>query len=43
VELEKERFRALRVGIGAKIFLKPRHVQVFSKVPVAAGTPAWEI
>jgi sulfate transport system ATP-binding protein len=43
VELEKERFRALRVGIGAKLFLKPRHVQVFSKIPVAAGTPGWEI
>ena len=31
VELEKTRFRALRVGIGAKLFLKPRHVQIFVK------------
>lgn len=31
VELEKERFRALRVGPGAKLFLKPRHVQIFVK------------
>jgi sulfate transport system ATP-binding protein len=31
VELEKTKFRALRVGIGAKLFLKPRHVQIFVK------------
>jgi sulfate transport system ATP-binding protein len=31
VETEKAKFRALRVGLGAKLFLKPRHVQIFVK------------
>jgi sulfate transport system ATP-binding protein len=42
VELEKDRFRALRVGLGANIFIRPRHVQVFGKPEAKAG-PAWEI
>jgi hypothetical protein len=39
VEQEKERFRALGAGIGARIFLRPKHVQVFAR----EGDKGWEI
>ena len=31
VEMEKARFRALRVEVGARVFLRPKHVQIFVK------------
>ena len=40
VELLKERFRALKVSPGARLYLKPRHVQVFDR---DAASPEWEI
>jgi sulfate transport system ATP-binding protein len=39
VEQEKERFRALGAGIGARVFLRPKHVQVFAR----EGDKGWEI
>jgi sulfate/thiosulfate transport system ATP-binding protein len=42
VELEKAKFRALDAGLGAKFYLKPRHVQVFAKAGVKES-PEWEI
>jgi hypothetical protein len=39
VEQEKERFRALGAGTGARLYLRPRHVQVFA----GEGDKGWEI
>ncbi len=39
VELEKGKFRTLGVGAGARLFIRPRHVQVFA----GEGDKGWEI